>query len=194
MTLVIIGLGNPEQKYENTPHNMGYNVVNALADKLSVKFGKISCKASIAEKSVNGEKIILAKPLTYMNLSGESVRELIGRYGSDGQYIVVYDDIDIPCGSLRARVSGSGGTHNGMRSVVACAGQDIPRIRVGIGRPEIPEMDLADYVLGQLSGDKKQVLVDACLRAATLLQQYIKGEHDFERLMTAINRSNNSPC
>ena len=192
MTLVIIGLGNPEQKYDNTPHNMGYNVVNALADKLSVRFGKISCKASIAEKSIQGEKLILAKPLTYMNLSGESVRELMGRYGADGQYIVIYDDIDIPCGALRARASGSGGTHNGMRSVVACAGKDVPRIRVGIGRPDVPEMDLADYVLGQLSGDKKQTLINACLRAAEILARYVGEEHDFERLMTTINRSNDN--
>ena len=192
MTLVIIGLGNPEKKYENTPHNMGFNTLDALAEKAGVKFTKSACKATIAEKSVNGEKIVLAKPLTYMNLSGESVRELIGKYGKDGEYIVVYDDIDIPCGTLRARMSGSGGTHNGMRSVVASVGNDIHRVRVGVGRPENEREDLADYVLGQLYGDKKSLLVDACLKLADLLNDYIRSDRNFEKLMARINTSNNN--
>lgn len=188
MTLVIIGLGNPEKKYENTPHNMGFNVMDALAEKADVKFNKITCKATVAEKSVNGEKIVLAKPLTYMNLSGESVRELMGKYG-DGEYIVIYDDIDLPCGSMRARASGSGGTHNGMRSVVNEVGKDIPRIRVGIGRPENEQMDLADYVLGQLSGDKKSLLVATCIKLADILYDYIKNGENFEQLMPIVNVS-----
>ena len=116
---LIVGLGNPDDKYKNTFHNLGFMSVDKVADKLGFSFTKTKCRALIAEGNVNGEKIILAKPLTYMNLSGESVRELVSFYKiSTADTVVIYDDYDLLKGVIRIRENGSAGTHNGMRNII----------------------------------------------------------------------------
>lgn len=143
---VIVGLGNPDEKYSHTYHNIGFDVVDALAEKLGISFNKNKFKALVGEGMFNGEKIMLVKPQTYMNLSGESV-VLIKEKFKDARIIVVVDDIDLPKGNVRYRERGSAGTHNGLRSIVAHIGQDFERIKVGIGRDI--SLDLADYVLSK---------------------------------------------
>ena len=132
---IIAGLGNPGREYESTKHNVGFMTLDLLADKLGISISKEKFKALIGEGRIGTEKIILVKPQTYMNLSGESIREVVGFYKIDIEdLIVIYDDIDIPAGTLRIRSKGSAGTHNGMRSVVYQLQEDgFPRIRVGIG-------------------------------------------------------------
>ena len=116
---LIVGLGNPEKQYETTFHNMGFLAVGEMADKLGVKFKKKECEASVAEAFLGGEKVILARPLTYMNASGRAVKQLLAKYkAAPENLLVIYDDFDLPKGKLRIRASGSAGTHNGMRSII----------------------------------------------------------------------------
>lgn len=147
---IVVGLGNPDSKYKGTYHNLGFEVLDVLAQKLGISFNKSKFKAVIGEGMLNGEKIILAKPQTYMNLSGESVVMLKEKY-KDARLIVVVDDIDLPRGDIRYRQHGSAGTHNGLRSIVSYIGQDFERIKVGAGRDI--SMDLADYVLSKFDRD-----------------------------------------
>lgn len=179
---LVVGLGNPDKKYENTFHNMGFMCVDRFVQKLGVNFDKGECRAITAHVRVNGEKVIVAKPITYMNLSGESLRELVNKYKIEkGHLIVVYDDVDLPLGSVRIRPEGSAGTHNGMRSIVQCLGTtDFPRIRVGIFK-ETP-MQLADYVLSQLSAQDKQQLNAAFEDVAQALAEFVGGQ-DFQAVM-----------
>lgn len=137
--LVIVGLGNPGNQYARTRHNVGFDVVDVLIEKLSAGSPRRMCSALVWETRVDGERVALCKPQTYMNDSGRSVAELVSWYKPDaGRLLIVYDDIDLPLGRLRLRASGSAGTHNGMRSIVAALGrQDFPRLRVGVGaKPE----------------------------------------------------------
>lgn len=143
---IIVGLGNPDRQYFGTYHNIGFACVDALAQKLGITFDKEKYKASIGEGIYKGEKIMLVKPLTYMNLSGECVVLLKEKF-KDARILVVVDDIDLPKGNIRYREHGSAGTHNGLRSIVSYIGQDFERIKVGIGRDVT--MDLADYVLSK---------------------------------------------
>ena len=141
---IIVGLGNPEEKYLKTFHNMGYIAVGDVAAKLGVKFKKKECEAYIAEANIKGEKVIIARPVTYMNNSGRAVKQLLAKYRTSADdLIVIYDDYDIPKGSVRIRPSGSAGTHNGMRSVIAEIGtSEFPRIRIGIRDSEVNLMDV----------------------------------------------------
>ena len=143
---IIVGLGNPDSKYQKTYHNIGFDCVNALAEKLGISFDKQKYKALIAEGVFEGEKIMLVKPQTYMNLSGECVVLLKEKF-KDARIIVVVDDIDLPKGNIRYRERGSAGTHNGLRSIVSFIGQEFERIKVGVGRDI--SLDLADYVLSK---------------------------------------------
>lgn len=145
--IIIVGLGNPDKKYEQTYHNLGFLAVDRFAQKICANFSKTMCKACVAEANVNGQKVILAKPLTYMNLSGESVVLLKQKY-KDARILVIVDDIDLPRGEIRYRLHGSAGTHNGLRSIVSYIGQEFERIKIGIGRDE--SMDLCDYVLSKI--------------------------------------------
>lgn len=149
--VIVVGLGNFGKAYENTYHNMGFMVVDKLAQKLNVKFNKEKYKASIAEGFYNNEKVIIAKPLTFMNNSGQSLA-LLKKGFKDARIIVVVDDIDLPAGSLRYRQHGSSGTHNGLRSIVEYIGEEFERVKVGIGRDE--SKNLADFVLSKIK-DKK---------------------------------------
>ena len=143
---IVVGLGNPEAKYNGTYHNIGFECVDALAKRMGVKFDKEKYKAKIAEGLLNGEKTILVKPQTYMNLSGECLVLLKEKF-KDARILVIVDDIDLPKGNIRYREHGSAGTHNGLRSIVSFIGEDFERIKVGIGRDI--SLDLADYVLSK---------------------------------------------
>lgn len=163
---IIAGLGNPGKKYENTRHNMGFIAVDLLADAYGIKVDKLKFKSLVGEGRIAGQRVLLMKPQTYMNLSGEAIREAVHFYKIDPEeLIVIYDDIDIPTGTFRIRKKGSAGTHNGMRSVVYQIQSDqFPRIRVGIGSEK--KVDLIHYVTGGVSKDEKALLEDALTKTA----------------------------
>ena len=173
---LIVGLGNPEKKYFNTFHNVGFMCADRLAEKLGAEFNKAECKSVTAHTRANGQKVIIAKPVTYMNLSGQAVVELCRKYKVEkGNLIVVYDDVDIPLGNVRIRKEGSAGTHNGMRNIVQLLGTtDFPRIRIGIGKNT--PMQLVDYVLSQVQDEDHDLLAPALEHGAAALQEYVNGE------------------
>lgn len=148
---IIIGLGNPEPEYSRTRHNMGFDVINILAEKNNIDLSRTKYNAIYGTGIINGEKVILIKPQTFMNNSGESAVEFAKFYKEDMKNIlVVYDDMDTEIGTIRVRAKGGAGSHNGMKSIVSeLNSEDFPRIRVGIGRPK-SEYDRIDYVIGQI--------------------------------------------
>ncbi len=184
---IIVGLGNPEEKYLKTFHNMGYIAVGDVADKLGVKFKKKECEAFVAEANIKGEKLILARPVTYMNASGRAVKQLLAKYKTDAAHlIVIYDDYDIPKGSVRIRPTGSAGTHNGMRSVIAEIGtQNFTRIRVGIRDSEV-NIAIINYVLSEVRKEDYDLFIAACGRAADAAIAIASGE-SVENAMTKFN-------
>lgn len=164
---IIAGLGNPEHRYENTRHNVGFEVIDILADRIGVCVDEKKHKALCARGVLEGQKVILLKPQTYMNLSGESVRAAADFYKVEPEnIIVIYDDISLAPGQLRIRGKGSAGGHNGMKNIIAHMGtQEFPRLKVGIG--EKPKgMDLADYVLSHFSKGEREVMDEAFREAA----------------------------
>ena len=185
--LIIVGLGNPGKEYENTFHNMGFKALDTLAEKMGKSIKKAECQALTCTFSRNSEKVVFAKPLTYMNLSGQSVKSLLQKYGATAdELVVIYDDIDIDRFSVRARVSGSAGTHNGMKSIVQCLGTDkFKRIRVGIGRDGA--YNLADYVLSNIKAEDKENFEKLFSDLAVALESYLK-HNDFDKLMREINK------
>ncbi len=165
---LIVGLGNPGAKYEHTRHNVGFDVVSVLSQKLNLPVKRLRCKAVVGEGTVDGQRVALCLPQTFMNLSGESVQALMGWYKVPPEnLIVIYDDVDLPPGKLRVRPSGGPGTHNGMRSIVELTGTEaFPRIRVGIG-PQPEGWELADWVLSHYATqEERQVAFDAYVSAA----------------------------
>ncbi|MBE6036304.1 MAG: aminoacyl-tRNA hydrolase [Clostridiales bacterium] len=164
---IIAGLGNPGREYENTKHNIGFITLDHLAEEHGIRIQKIKHKALVGEGYFSGQKVLLVKPQTYMNLSGESLREIMSFYKVPVEnLIVVYDDIDLPMGGLRIRANGSAGTHNGMRSIVAnLKSEGFPRVRVGIGGGDT-HGDLAGYVLGGFSKEQKELMEEAVKKAA----------------------------
>ena len=163
---IIAGLGNPGKQYENTKHNVGFLTIDVLAEKLGIRVSKIKHKALPGEGFISGEKVILVKPQTYMNLSGESIREILSFYKADPErLVVIYDDIDLPMGSLRIRKKGSAGTHNCMKSIIyQIVSEDFPRVRIGIGGER--KGDLADYVISGFRKEDRKTVEDSILRAA----------------------------
>lgn len=159
--VIVVGLGNPEKKYEGTFHNIGFEVVNALAKKWNIKIEKNKFKALIGEGVINGEKVLLAEPQTYMNLSGESVVLLKEKF-KDARILVVVDDIDLPRGEIRFRERGSAGTHNGLRSIVAHIGQEFERLKIGIGRDI--SLDLADFVLSKFEPSEFEPIIEKAVQ------------------------------
>ena len=156
---LIVGLGNPEEEYNGTRHNMGFHTINKIANQYQISVTKSKFKGLYGSGIIEGEKVILLKPQTFMNLSGESIREILQFYkiGKE-ELIVIYDDIDIDPGIIRIRKAGGAGTHNGMKSVIQELNtQDFKRIRVGIGKPKEKE-DLIHYVLGAISEEDKEKL------------------------------------
>lgn len=184
---LIVGLGNPEEKYFKTFHNMGYLAAGDAAALLGAKFKKKECEASVAEGYLGGEKVIVARPLTYMNASGRAVKQLMARYKLTPEEIVVlYDDYDLLKGHVRIRPSGSAGTHNGMRSVIAETGMtEFARIRIGIRDPEV-NIPIINYVLSEVKKEDYDLFTAACGRAAEAAVALAKGE----RLDLVMNRYN----
>lgn len=154
---IVVGLGNPGKEYENTYHNVGFKVVDELSNRLGIKLSKKGCKSNFGEGKIDGQKIMLVKPQTYMNLSGEAVVMLKQKF-KDADIIVISDDIDLPKGTLRFREHGSAGTHNGLRNIVNFIGEDFKRLRVGIGKPE---GDLKDFVLSKMGKDCDEIISKA---------------------------------
>ncbi len=173
---LIVGLGNPEKQYEKTFHNMGFIAVGDAAEALGSKFKKKECEASIAEAFVGGEKVILARPLTYMNNSGRAVKQLMNKYKiSPENLLVIYDDYDLPKGKIRIRASGSAGTHNGMRSIIGETGlNNFPRIRVGI-RDEEVNIPIINYVLSEIKKEDYETFAEACKKAGEAAAEFARG-------------------
>lgn len=184
---IIVGLGNPGREYVNSRHNIGFMLVDYIADKHNIDIGDNKFKAKIGKGVIDGEKVIFAKPQTYMNLSGESVRALVDYFKVDEErdLIVIYDDISMDVGRLRIRKKGSAGGHNGIKNIIAHLGDNIfPRIKVGIG--EKPKgWDLADYVLGHFSSDEQQILKERAEDVHEAVKMMIRGELD--EAMNAFN-------
>lgn len=175
---LIVGLGNPDKEYFNTYHNLGFMAVENLAESLGVDFNKTKSRALIAEYGVGTKKIILAKPLTYMNLSGESVRELVAFYKIDlKDVVVIYDDYDLVKGAIRIREKGSAGTHNGMRNIVKELGsEDFNRIRIGFKPDTEFKIPLINYVLSGIPEVDKPIYHEAIKRVSLALKEFINGQ------------------
>ncbi len=173
---LIVGLGNPDDKYKNTFHNLGFMAVDKVAQTLGVDFSKQKCRALIAEYKSASEKVIICKPQTYMNLSGESVRELLAFYKIElKDLIVIYDDYDLVKGSLRIRESGSAGTHNGMRNIVALCGSNFARIRIGFKPSEQTSIPLINLVLSGIQEQDKQLFMKAIDNASKAAIEFAEG-------------------
>ena len=166
---LIVGLGNPGKQYERTRHNIGFNVIDSLSDKFSIPLDSVKFKGIYGVGNVNGEKLFLLKPITYMNLSGESISAIMDYYQIEiEELVVIYDDLDLPVGKIRLRQKGSAGGHNGIKSTIAHLGtQDFNRIRVGIDRPN-NGMEVSDYVLSRFTNEEQEEMsrvVNACSEA-----------------------------
>lgn len=170
---VIVGLGNPGRKYENTKHNMGFLTIDAFAEKHDIKVNRIKHKALVGEGFVAGKKVMLVKPQTYMNLSGQSVREIVSYYGIEPEELmVIYDDVDIPMGSVRIRKKGSAGTHNGMRSIIYDLQFDnFPRLRLGIGKER--KEDMVNFVMSGFAADEKKRIQEAIDNSVAALTAWL---------------------
>ena len=185
---IIAGLGNPGKTYENTRHNTGFSVIDVIAEKNNISVIEKKHKAVIGKGYIDGQKVILAKPQTYMNLSGESLRELIDYYKIDeeSELIVIYDDISMDVGQLRIRKKGSAGGHNGIKNIIAHLGHNVfLRIKVGVG--EKPKgYDLADYVLGHFTADEKKKILESGEMAEKAVRMILQS--DVDAAMNAYNK------
>ena len=184
---LVVGLGNPGLVYANTRHNVGFRCVELLAERFDGRFNQRRARSLLASIEIGGRRLVLAKPLTYMNLSGEAVRQLLRECGvKPEELLVIYDDVDLALGKLRLRRSGSAGTHNGMRNIVACLGtQEFPRLRIGVGEPP-PRVDVADYVLSPFDRDERELAAAAIARAADAVVSLV--ERGWTTTMTEFNR------
>ena len=165
---LIVGLGNPGQKYEHTRHNMGFLTVDLLAEQLNVKLNKVKFKSAYNIVRFGGQKCLVMKPQTYMNLSGEAVHEAAQFYKIPADHVlVIYDDVSLPVGKLRVRPTGSAGGHNGLKNIIQHLGTDaFPRIKVGVGMPDHPDHEMIDWVIGKPQGEEAKTLRAALDRAA----------------------------
>lgn len=186
--LVIVGLGNPDDKYQGTRHNVGFDVIDLLAEKYNIAVDTKKHRAYIGKGIIGGQKVILAKPQTYMNLSGESVRSLVEYYKVDPEteLLIIFDDISLDVGQLRIRKKGSAGGHNGIKNIIANLGTSVfQRIKVGVG--EKPKgYDLADYVLGRFSKEDRELIKEGFECAAEAVTMITVGEID--QAMNKYNR------
>ncbi len=166
---IIVGLGNPGRKYDGSRHNVGFDVIDELVDKYRIGGPERFGKSMIGKGRIGDRKVILVKPLTYMNLSGEAVQEVVYYFKADPEndLVVISDDIDLEPGQIRIRKKGSAGSHNGLKNIVLhLGGGNFARIRVGVGGKPDPDYDLADYVLGHFKGEEKKVMEEAVAKAA----------------------------
>ena len=184
---LIVGLGNPGQKYEHTRHNMGFLTVDLLAEKTGVKLNKVKFKAAYNIMNFAGCKCLVMKPQTYMNLSGEAVREAVQFYKIPADHVlVIYDDISLPVGKLRVRPTGSAGGHNGIKNIIAHLGtQDFPRVKIGAGAPEGGGAEMVDWVIGAPSQAERKVLVESFEKAIQAAACII--EHGCQQAMNDFN-------
>lgn len=185
--IVIAGLGNPGREYAGTRHNAGFSVIDELADKYNIDVDIAKHKALCGKGQIEGQKVVLVKPQTFMNSSGESLREVVDFYKCDvsSEVLVIYDDITLDVGNIRVRKRGSAGGHNGMKSIIAHLGsEDFARIRIGIGEKP-PRMDLADWVLGRFAKEDGQNLEKARKSAIEAVEMILRDETD-----EAMNRFN----
>lgn len=177
---IIAGLGNPTSQYEGTRHNIGFDVMDALAEKYNISISEKKHKALCGKGVIEGEKVLLVKPQTYMNLSGESIAEILNYYKADAEedFLVVFDDISLAPGNIRIRKKGSAGGHNGIKNIIAMTGtQNFKRIKVGVG--EKPKgWDLADYVLGRFPDEDRKKVNDAIEDAIGAVSMILRGETD----------------
>ena len=177
---LIVGLGNPGKQYENTRHNVGFDAIDVLVDEYRIPSSGKQHKAMYGKGMIEGQKVILAKPMTYMNLSGEAVRAMVDYYKIDPEteLLVIFDDISLAPGNIRIRKKGSAGGHNGIKSIITHLGtQNFQRIKVGVG--EKPKnWDLADYVLGAFSKDDRKLVDEALERTAKAAALIVQGEID----------------
>jgi PTH1 family peptidyl-tRNA hydrolase len=165
---IIVGLGNPGSKYWNTRHNVGYAALDALAEQLHTKVDRVKFQGLLGQGTIDGHKVVLLKPTTYMNLSGQSVQAAARFYKVPPEHILVLsDDISLEPGRLRVRKSGSAGGHNGLKSIISCIGsQEFPRIKIGVGAKPHPDYDLADWVLGTFPLTEREAMDQVYQRAA----------------------------
>ncbi len=177
---VIVGLGNPGAKYETTRHNTGFMFMDVLADKYDVKLKKIQFKAITGQAEINDHKCLLVKPQTFMNNSGESIREIVSFYKIPPEkIIVIFDDISLPCGKLRIRRKGSDGGHNGIKSIIYQINSDaFPRIKLGVGEKPHPDYDLADWVLSSFKKDELTLMREACEKSVSAVELMVNGDID----------------
>lgn len=177
---IIVGLGNPTKEYEGTRHNVGFDIIDALADKYNISVTEREKRAFCGKGIIEGQKVLLAKPQTYMNLSGESVRGLIDYYKIDTEteLLVIFDDISLDVGQLRIRKKGSAGGHNGIKNIIQHLGNTVfQRIKVGVGeKPK--EYDLSDYVLGHFSKAEREVMEDGYQNAIEAVEMIVRGDID----------------
>ena len=184
---IIVGLGNPTKEYEGTRHNVGFDVIDLLADKYNISVTDRKCRAFCGKGIIAGQKVLLVKPQTYMNLSGESVRGMVDFYKIDieTELLVIFDDVSLPVGQLRIRKKGSAGGHNGIKNIIAHLGtNEFQRIKVGVGeKPK--EYDLADYVLGHFSKEDQKLMDEAFKEAGAAVVEIMTGGID-----SAMNKFN----
>ena len=169
---LIVGLGNPGSRYEYTRHNVGFMVADELGEREDIPIQRLRYHALTNTAVIGGQGVLLMKPTTYMNLSGEAVGEAARFYKLDpGHVLVISDDVDLPLGKLRIRTGGSAGGHNGLKSIIQHLGTDqFPRLRVGVGEKPHPDYDMADWVLGKFTGEDKKTITAAVKRAADAIE------------------------
>lgn len=185
---IIVGLGNPTKEYEGTRHNVGFDVIDTIADKYNISVTERKNRAFCGKGIIAGQKVILVKPQTYMNLSGESVRGLVDYYKIDTEteLIIIFDDVSLDVGQLRIRKKGSAGGHNGIKSIIQHLGtMDFHRIKVGVGeKPK--EYDLADYVLGHFAKEEREHMADSYKQAVSAIELMV--QDDVETAMNQFNK------
>jgi len=185
---IIVGLGNPTKEYENTRHNVGFDVKDAIAEKYNISVTERKSRAFCGKGIIEGQKVILVKPQTYMNLSGESVRGLVDYYKVDEEteLLIIFDDVSLDVGQLRIRKKGSAGGHNGIKSIIQHLGSNVfRRIKVGVGeKPK--EYDLADYVLGHFTKAEREIMEDGYKNAIEAMEMIVRG--DIDAAMNAFNK------
>ena len=184
---LVVCLGNPGGEYENTRHNVGFMVADELGERKNIPIQRLKFRALTALTELGGEKALIMKPVTYMNLSGEAVRQAADFYKVEpGHVLVVSDDVALPVGKLRIRKGGSAGGHNGLKSIIQHLGTDqFPRLRLGVGEKPHPDYDMADWVLGKFVGEDKKAIDAAVERAADAVECYLRDGAD--RAMSRFN-------
>lgn len=177
---IIAGLGNPEKRYNGTRHNVGFDVIDKLSGYYGISVDQKKSRAYIGKGIIEGEKVILVKPQTYMNLSGESIRGLVDYFKIDParELIIIYDDVSLPVGQLRIRKKGSAGGHNGIKSIISHLNSEaFPRLKVGVGEKP-PKYNLADYVLGHFSKNEKVLMEEGYENAREAITYILRDEID----------------